>query len=137
MGNHLIVTGMAIGLDTLGLEFLPDKPFQGCRICGAVFQSALDRDHPYRGLPEHMQLAREYSAIQRRKQWSLAHAKTHTEKEHLDLAMSGAWCTPEAAQKLAAYGVIAVSDLILNPEVSSALYEASAVPLVDVEGAST
>jgi hypothetical protein len=130
----MYVTGMAIGLDTLDLEFLPHKPFTGCRICGKVFQSALDRDHPFDGLPEHMQLSRGWEALRRRKAWSIRHAKTHTSTQHRDLQMSGAWCTPEAAQILASYGVISLTDIIMNAEVSTALHQSSAVPVDDVEG---
>jgi len=128
------MAGLAIGLETLGLEFMPDKPFIGCRVCGAIYQSAIDRDHPFNDLPEHMALSRAYEAMLRRKEWSQRHARTHTSQEHLNLAMSGAWCTPEAAQKLAACGVIAMSDMIFNQESACALHEGSAVPINDVEG---
>lgn len=54
--------------------------------------------------------------------------------EHYSLAMSGRWTTPEAAFKLAAYGIISLSDLLVDDEVAVALMESSAVPKDDAEG---
>jgi ABC-type uncharacterized transport system ATPase component len=132
--KHLYATGMAVGLEYLDLDFMPDKPFAGCRICGRVYQSSLDRDHPHMHVPEHMRLSRDFEAQQRRKGWSIKHAKTHSEAEHRELAMSGAWCTPAAAQMLASFGVIALSDAVSNEEHEVALLESKAVPFNDVEG---
>lgn len=110
----------------LGLLFDPNCPYTGCRICGAVYQSEFDRAV---GDFEHNMLA-----LSLRKEWSVSHAKRHSDKEHLNLAYSGRWCTPEAAKKFASYGIIAVSDMVLSLEHEQALLESSSVPFEDAEG---
>lgn len=87
--------------------FNPRAAFTGCCICGVVFQSPLDRKvyHGYASPQEQVQ------ATVARRNWSQQHAsKMHTQKEHDDLAASGRFCTPEAAHKLAPYGVVTLSD---------------------------
>lgn len=128
------MAGMAVGLHTLDLEFLPYKPYTGCRICGRVYQSSLDRAHPWNDLPEQTALTQAFMAKQRRRAWAEKHSKTHTSTQHRQLAESGAWCTPEAAHILAAYGVIPVTDMIMSNDHSVALHESKAVPVNDVEG---
>lgn len=119
--------GIAVGFSFLsGLLFDPNCPYTGCRLCGAVFQSGLDRDEN----------SDKFEAMEYRKLWSVRHAKTHPEREHLALAMSGMWCTPEAAQKFASYGIIALSDMVLFEETAQALKEGKSIPIEDVEGRS-
>jgi hypothetical protein len=102
------------------------RPYTGCRVCGALFQSATDRLK----MPTTDDL---FAAMQIRKNWSIKHAKSHTEREHLNLAMSGMWCTPEAAQIFASYGVIALSDMVLFDESEDALRKSSPIPVKEVE----
>lgn len=110
-----------------GLLFEPDCPYTGCRICGDVYQSDLDRLK----MPTTDDLA---VAVLQRKEWSQRHAKSHSDREHLLLAYSGRWCTPEAAHKLASFGVIALSDMVLSDEHEEALLQSKAVPINDSEG---
>lgn len=135
----LVAHGLAVGLDTLtGLLFDPHKPYVGCRLCGRVYQSIADRDPV--GVYEKNPASFDYNpnhvtifAMEKRKGWSITHAKQHSEQEHLSLAMSGRWCTPEAALQLVAYGVISLIDLAIDDEVSSALRESKPVPKDDSE----
>lgn len=128
-GKHVFAVGAAIGLDHLnGLVFDLSRPYTCCRICGAVFQSDRDRKANQTDFDQVV-------AMSIRKGWSINHAKGHSDKEHLMLAYSGAWCTPEAAHKLAAFGIIAVSDAVRSNEHQQALAEAKAVMNNDVEGA--
>jgi hypothetical protein len=101
-------------------------PYTGCRVCGVVFQSEFDRAVG--------DLAHNLTAISLRKAWSINHAKEHTNKEHLDLARSGCWATPIAAARLASYGIVALSDMVMNPEVEDALANARSIPINDAEG---
>jgi hypothetical protein len=108
------------------LLFDTSCPYAGCRLCGAVFQSDDDRAVG--------DVAHNYSAMMQRKNWSQNHAKKHTDKEHLLLAYSGRWCTPEAAYRFASYGIIALSDMVMSDEHEGALRESKAIPINDVEG---
>lgn len=133
----LVVHGASVGLRTLtGLNFDPSRPYAGCRICGRIFQSRFDRDpvgvFRTQGAFRSEEHVNAY-ALQLRKGWSQTHAKTHSAHEHLSLALSGRWCTPEAAEKLAAFGTISIIDLVMDNEVNSALATSSAVPADDVE----
>ena len=70
----------------------------------------------------------------KRKEWSRIHAKTHTDREHLMLALSGLWVTPDAAYKLEGYGIHTIGSATLNENVEAALREAPSTPQNDVEG---
>lgn len=128
----MLATGFQVGLTSLaGLTFDPAKSHTACKICGAVFQSNADRDlPPVGGFAESHAV---WAAESIRRRWSHKHAKTHTEKEHERLKMSGRWCTPEAALKLVAYGIIPISDAVLDPEIEDALRESSPIPFNDSE----
>ena len=100
--------------------FDPHKNFSGCKLCGAVYQSDLDR--------KHAPTAKEQiQATVQRKNWSHHHAKQHSDKEHNALAVSGRFCTPEAAYKLASFGVIGIP-VESDTEMHAALAEAPRVP---------
>lgn len=124
--------GMIVGLKDPHLLFNPDCPYTGCRVCGAVFQSELDRE-----ISKWGSMYQAYKAMLERKAWSIKHAKTHTDKEHLSLARSGMMCTPEAAAKFASFGIIAISDMVLNDETADAMANARSIPIDDVEGGSS
>jgi len=106
---HLIATGFAFNDDEL--KFDPNYPYSGCLICGAVYQTDLDR------------LGESEFAKAGRTRWSQTHARKHTRLQHMALRNSGRTCTPEAAQRLAAFGVISLTDLVLDDESKSALGE--------------
>jgi hypothetical protein len=109
--------------------FHPKAAFSGCCICGAVFQSELDRKvfHGYATPAEQVQ------ATVARRNWSNQHAsKMHTQKEHDQLAASGRFCTPEAAHKLAPYGIITLTDSF-HEENRQAQEAAPRLPTVEPE----
>lgn len=113
-----------------GIEFMPNRDYTYCRICGVIFQPALNRVAEDAYTPEVI-LAAE---IQRR-EWSQTHARTHTTTEHRLLALSGRHCTPEALQRLVPFGIIPVTDLVMDPESEQAGLEANRAPRTDIEGA--
>lgn len=139
MTRHVVLHGAAVGLSTLsGLRFLPHRPYAGCRICGDVFQSEADRfpndvfeanPRSFDFLPANVDLY----ALGMRKEWSQKHARTHSDAEHEDLAISGHWATPIAAQRLVAYGVVPVSDAVFSTEHEEALRQSSPVPTKDAD----
>lgn len=118
--------GPIIGLHR-DMEFRHDRPWTACRICGLVFQSKLDRTNNFN---EEAQLR----ALLLRREWSIRHAKTHSATEHRELALSGRWLSPEAAQKLSSFGIIPLTDAVMDNEVEAALREAPRHPANDVEG---
>jgi len=84
--------------------FNPHAPFAGCKICGEVYQSDLDRkidQTPHENI----------QALVQRRNWTFAHARTHADHEHRSLELSGRFCTPEAAYKLATFGVVSLPTL--------------------------
>jgi hypothetical protein len=106
--------------------FEPDKSFVGCRICGAVYQSTLDR---YPSTPADI-----LQATANRRRWADRHATLHTSTEHAQLRKSGLLMTPEAAQNLSGFGVVPVSDMVLSEETEDALAKANAISKDDSEG---
>lgn len=106
------------------IEFDPEQPYTCCLVCGTIYQTADDRNGGTRSTS--------IECYWRRKRWAENHAKTHTEKEHYQLFMSGYTMTAQAAQRLAAYGIVPFGDMVLSEETASALAEASAIPMEDV-----
>ena len=111
-----------------GMVFMPDRDYTYCRICGQLFQPALNRVSPQEYTAEVMLAAQ----IQRR-EWSQLHASKHTSTQHRQLAQSGRHCTPEALQKLVPFGIIPVSDIVFDNESMHAGLEAPRMPTDDVE----
>lgn len=103
--------------------FNPHADFSGCKLCGAVYQSDLDRKVANR----HATPGESIQATVQRKNWTLHHAKTHSDKEHAALASSGRFCTPEAAYKLASYGIIGIP-LVGDDETTDAQANAKRLP---------
>ncbi len=140
MSRHVVLHGGAVGLDSLtGLRFLPHRPYSGCRICGAVFQSEADRfpsdvfeanPREFDFQPSNVSLY----ALGMRREWSVKHARTHSDRIHAALEASGLWATPEATERLASYGIINLGDTITSPEHEVALLDSTPIPTDDVEG---
>lgn len=114
-------------LDNPDMDFMPNMDHAGCSICGAVFQSPLDRKTLKSPAEVH-------TAHTLRQQWRVRHAKQHPQREHDQLKISGRKFTPEAARRLAAFGIIPLSDLVKDEEVASALSDAPRNPVNDSEG---
>lgn len=109
-----------------GLEFDPTCDYAGCGICGKLFQSHLDRD-PFADPEEAYKL---------RTGWRLMHARTHSDAQHRQLRESGLFALPEATEKLAAFGIIPLTDTVKHEEVGIALLESKRAPTEDAEGSS-
>lgn len=121
--RSLVGVGLAVGLGQLtNLLFDIHKPYTVCCICGDVYQTSDDRVYGNNPVTE---LAR--------KEWSHAHAREHSSTQHRQLALSGRQFTPEAANKLAAFGIISVSDMVMDNEVEDALRLSKPIPFNDSE----
>jgi len=115
----MISHGMAVGLNALtNFKFDPSKPYAGCAICGDLFQSDLNRNGSQVGISE----------------WRTDHNKKHSEREHISFIRSGQKFTPEAAQKLAPFGIIDFGSILTSPEHAHAYATAPRAPINDVEG---
>lgn len=130
----LYVTGAAIHTGLVNFEFDVEAPYSGCRICGALFQSTVDRQYLQTNQNLHTDskfLKRlKYESDRLRDEWRTRHARSHTEKEHELLAQSGDWCTPTAAHKLAPFGIFPLES---EGEIAEAMFEAPRAPVNDVE----
>ena len=121
--THLLLE-VAVGTSELvNYKFDLNKPYAGCGICGEVYQTDLDRagDDPF-------------YAFTKRTEWRNAHARTHSDNEHRLLKNSGLLALPEAAQRLASYGIIPLTDSVKNDEVPIALLESPRAPINDATG---
>jgi len=124
--DHSIVGQSAL----VNFGFRKDRPFAGCRICGDLFQprfmiEASDIQYEVaKGRRVHGEL--EIA------EWREKHNERHTAQEHLDLAASSLTFTPEAAYKLAPFGLVPIADAEV-PEIAQAMKEAPRAPSDDVE----
>jgi len=66
------------------------------------------------------------------REWRNRHNKMHTEAEHRAFRASGRTFSPEAALKLAPYGLVSLDDA-QEDEVAHAMLEAPRAPVDDVE----
>lgn len=118
VSKHSVAMGFLFGAGELtNFEFDSTKPYAGCRLCGVLYQTPANRLGDVEGL-----------AL-----WREIHNKKHTEKEHIALIHSGRWATPEAAQKLAPFGIFSPSDVLFDNEVNDALAKAPRTPSDDSE----
>ena len=114
--KHLIFDGMLVGAPQ-GYDFNPNFPHTYCRICGAVYQTPLERT------PDPLPAEQIQSVVNRRK-WSFTHSATHSLTTHTALIVSGRYMTPEATLKLVPLGIIPLTDMIFSNEVEQAAGEA-------------
>lgn len=144
-----VMLAQPIGLNDLGIKFNVNAPFRCCRLCGAIYQSSDDRlcrSYLEEGtLVEHKSITNRICftgpqsaltlidiANAKRERWAKLHERRyHTESETIALQKSGFAFTPEAANKLAPYGITPLGNL--HPEIADALYEAPRKPFDDVE----
>jgi hypothetical protein len=108
--------------------FRKDREYAACRICGAVFQPALNTtrvdDADYRADPL-LEMAASLEIVE----WRQQHNRTHRESEHISLQRSGRTFTPEAAQRLAPYGIVSLDQ---DDETVHAQLTAPRAPSVDI-----
>lgn len=131
MKSRLILDHSIVGQSLTSLSIRKDREYAGCAICGRVFQSRLaielsdEEWNSDRGVFEHA------VAIETR-EWRDRHNKTHTEREHRAHVASGRTFSPEAAHRLAPYGLVSLDDA-QEDEVAHAMLEAPRAPVDDVE----
>jgi hypothetical protein len=63
--------------------------------------------------------------------WALAHNRTHPDWERRQLALSGRFLSPEATQALVPFGLIPISDLVMDGENEAAGLEAPRLSVFD------
>jgi hypothetical protein len=135
---------------TLGMEFDPQADYAGCRLCGKVYQSHLDREVRFFVQSGDLQVRKNpltaevylvgderflkvyHEAHDRRQKWRELHAKrTHTQAQVENFTSTGFALTPEAAHKLAPYGFAPAGNL--HPDITAAMLEAPRAPEEDAE----
>lgn len=94
-------------------DFDPKFPHSFCYLCGAVYQSELDR------LPTPKFKDR-YNAESKRSIWRHKHSDSHSMAEHIAYRASGRQFTPIAAHRLSQIGIIPISDTVFDDEVRHA-----------------
>lgn len=128
----LILDHSIVGQSATTLSINKDREFAACRICGAIFQSRLNTiavsDEEYAADPM-IKLA----ASLETQEWRRYHNTKHSEATHKAFRASGLTMTPEAAHKLAPFGLVPVDDALTLGETACALFEAPRTPTNDVE----
>lgn len=123
--DHSIV---AQSLTTLTVR--KDRNLAACRLCGDVFQPRWFTEAD--DLQFAARVDKRYYGEDEIRSWRDIHNRKHTEREHLALAASGLTFTPEAATRLAPFGLVPINDAEV-PEIKQALLEAPRAPVDDVE----
>jgi hypothetical protein len=132
------------------MDFDPRAPYAGCRLCGAIYQTELDRQS-YQNQQDGL-ITIEYNALydieyysgaesaiktyneatERRTRWREIHRKRyHTDEEVERFTKTGYALTPQAAHKLAPYGFAPMGNL--HEEIVDAMATAPRAPLDDAE----
>jgi hypothetical protein len=128
---RLILDHSIVGQSELtNFAFDKTKPYAGCRICGAVFQSSLLHNPD---LPPQVKARAEAETLE----WRQRHCRTHTLREREQFVRTGRTLTPQAAHQLAPLGLAPLSDAVLHDdggEYRHAMGTAPRAPLDDVEG---
>jgi len=114
-----------VGAEALtGFKFVTNKDHSACRICGEVYQSDLDRlDDP---TPQQA-----YQAFELRTAWRIKHDRKHTDAQRRELQQSGLSMLPAAAERLAPFGIIPLTDTVRTDETVHALRSAKRAPSDD------
>jgi hypothetical protein len=129
---RLLLDHSIVGQSLTSLSIRKDREFAGCAICGRVFQARLAIELSDEEWDAAKSLFEHAVAIET-KEWRAAHNKTHTEREHEAFRRSGRTFSPEAAIKLAPFGLVSLDDATTDDEVARAMLEAPRVPTDDVE----
>lgn len=134
--RRLLLDHSIVGGSDIGLTIRKDRNLAACRICGAIFQPKYFMHAPDEIFGEFTDanMKRIYDGEREILDWRAEHNKKHTDEEHLRFATSGLLFTPEAAEKLAPFGLVPVSDVTMgNMEVAQALEGAPRAPFNDAE----
>lgn len=119
-----------VGQSLTSLTIRKDREFAACRICGVVFQARLAielSDEEWGSSP----LLFEHAVAIETKEWRERHNKTHSEREHREFVASGRTFSPEAAHRLAPFGLVSLD--VGDSEVAHAMLVAPRAPYDDVE----
>ena len=129
---RLLLDHSIVGQEELtNFGFRKDRPYGGCRLCGDLFQPQFMREANY--IQYEVATARRLAGEREIAEWREKHnSDRHTAAEHLALAESGLTFTPQAAYKLAPFGLVPVADAEV-PEIAQALLEAPRAPSDDVD----
>lgn len=117
--------GPTIGLPA-EIPFRSDREYTFCRLCGAIFQPALER-YPNEDYTPSVQA----QSKEMQRWWADTHNKTHQDWEHEQFLSSGRFLSPEATYKLVPYGIIPLSDLVFDGDSAAAGLEAPRMPDFD------
>jgi hypothetical protein len=122
----------------VNFKFVLRAPWTACRLCGAVYQTELDRKALFMMLdndPMYQAVYEEGKQI--RHEWQRKHDRAyHSDREIRLLNLSGLSVTPEAAINLAPYGIVPIGDAgnVYIDEIDEALFEAPRAPVNDSDG---
>ena len=128
----VILDHSIVGQSATTLTINKDREFAACRICGAIFQSYFNTnaisDEEYAADPT-LALAAKCET----QEWRRFHNLKHPESVHRAFRATGLTLTPEAALKLAPFGIVPIGDALTNDDTPCALLEAKRAPQDDVE----
>lgn len=115
-----------VGQSATTLTIRKDRELAACRICGAIFQPLVNTNTPDDRYTQHLANLAALEIIE----WRRQHNLTHPEAEHVRFIRSGLTLTPEAAQRLAPFGLVSMDG---DAEVAQAMKEAPRAPIDDVQ----
>ena len=143
--HEQVIFHTPVGLQSLGAKFDIEAPFAACRLCGVVYQSPLDSkaiDYVRSGylyevggnyFGHSVALNTLNEANEKRQRWRRLHERRyHTDKEITAFAETGYAFTPEAAHRLAPYGIVPTGNM--SEEIVDAMFTAPRAPYDDAEG---
>ena len=119
-----------VGQHLTALTIRKDREFAGCAICGTVFQSRLAIEVSDVAWGKDRPMFEHAVAIETR-EWRARHSRKHTQREHELHRASGRTFTPEAAHKLAPFGLVSLD--ADDEEVAQSMAESPRAPYDDVE----
>ena len=125
--RHVLLDHSIVGQSLTSLTIRKDREFAACRICGAIFQPWLNQLPDDEYIPLHAAAA-SIEVLE----WRNKHNSTHSDKEHILFNQSGRTLSPEAAIKLAPFGLVPLGSHD-DAEIAQALAEAPRAPVDDVE----
>lgn len=124
----VILDHTIVGQEQTSLSFRKDRRYAGCRLCGVLFQPRAAIETP----DDRYTLALQVRVEAEIADWRKKHSRQHPDREHLSFSASNLTFTPEAANRLAPFGLVPIGDGE-DPEIAVALLEAPRAPVDDVE----
>lgn len=106
-----------------------DRQYAACRICGAIFQSYLAIGTDDEHYSPEIEARVSYETVL----WQQRHSSSHPASEHKLFRQSGRTFSPEAAHRLASYGIVPIGDTE-DDEIAQALLESPRIPTDNPEG---